>query len=358
MLFGVPSLNAQNATGHIVGVVQDSAGNRPIAGARVQVGSDLASSVLTDSSGHYRLRAPLGPQTISARRIGYAVETRHVVVDTSAEVRADFILPKRSILLEGTIVAGVLTDTSKGGTISLDTAGRRIFATAAGASIVTAARISGGYEFASILTNTAPMLYVDGVLVNWRNPLDTTSAVQRIYSLNNLNPESIETIEVLKGSSAVAIYGSAAIDGVILVRTRSRVLTDAPGESEFPKADVPLGSFRLEWQQLMRVVEDSLAGRGWRRSTQFTAIVTTWMPLSILPAPRQQGQISYLIRFLPDSTNRACSRPTLNWLVQARGSRARTWRAVDYHVVPPDTNVIRAWFRPLGKCDATDRQRP
>src|SRR4029079_7871148 len=71
-----------------------------------------------------------------------------------------------------------------------------------------------------------PLLYVDGVLVsNGKGGISTGGGD---YSrLNDLNPEEIENIEILKGPAASAIYGSAAANGVLLITTKKGV-TGAP----------------------------------------------------------------------------------------------------------------------------------
>src|SRR5207247_2022010 len=57
----------------------------------------------------------------------------------------------------------------------------------------------------SILGNSTPLYIVDGVTV---------------YSIDVINPNDIESIEVLKGASASAMYGSKASNGVVIIKTK------------------------------------------------------------------------------------------------------------------------------------------
>ena len=77
----------------------------------------------------------------------------------------------------------------------------------------------------SITGNSRPLIVVDGIpirdedsgysTVGWVYDRDTGSG------LNNINPEDVESISVLKGAAAAALYGSEAANGVVLIETKS-----------------------------------------------------------------------------------------------------------------------------------------
>jgi TonB-linked SusC/RagA family outer membrane protein len=75
----------------------------------------------------------------------------------------------------------------------------------------------------SILGNNQPLYVIDGVPMNnaaGTQAVDLFGGMDAGDAISNLNPEDIESINILKGASAAALYGSAAANGVILVTTK------------------------------------------------------------------------------------------------------------------------------------------
>jgi TonB-dependent starch-binding outer membrane protein SusC len=66
-----------------------------------------------------------------------------------------------------------------------------------------------------------PVIYVDGILINSQaNSISFETGGQSPSRLNDINPEDIESIEVIKGPSAATLYGSIAANGVIRITTK------------------------------------------------------------------------------------------------------------------------------------------
>lgn len=230
-------LDGQTAKRRVSGKVTDSATALPVAGVRVYIGAsgvDRTSSAVTDSSGVYFVGgAVIGKQSVTATRLGYRVARQTVTIDTTTEARVDFALAPAPISLEAIVVTDMSQAPRKpGGTVVVDTAGLRVVATAADAGRTLTATVHGArIDAAALLRGPAyAALYViDGMTINTQRLRGDTSAsaVQWLYSRNDINPEDIESITVLKGSSAVAIYGAPAAGGVIRVHTKGWV--GAPG---------------------------------------------------------------------------------------------------------------------------------
>ncbi|MDR1682321.1 MAG: SusC/RagA family TonB-linked outer membrane protein, partial [Candidatus Symbiothrix sp.] len=70
----------------------------------------------------------------------------------------------------------------------------------------------------SLTENNQPMYVVDGVPI--RNDMGTSGDLDYGNAANNINPDDIESMEVLKGANASALYGSDAANGVILITTK------------------------------------------------------------------------------------------------------------------------------------------
>ncbi|QXV67456.1 SusC/RagA family TonB-linked outer membrane protein [Mucilaginibacter sp. 21P] len=73
----------------------------------------------------------------------------------------------------------------------------------------------------SISGNNQPLFVVDGVLVDNTQQLGTNGSRDFPNSLSDFNSEDIESITVLKGPNAAALYGSRAASGVILIKTKT-----------------------------------------------------------------------------------------------------------------------------------------
>ncbi len=71
----------------------------------------------------------------------------------------------------------------------------------------------------SISLSNAPIWYVDGVRYDTNNA-NTSSGQTPVSLLNNLSPEEIEDIEIVKGPSAATLYGTNAANGVVVITTK------------------------------------------------------------------------------------------------------------------------------------------
>ena len=126
------------------------------------------------------------------RTLGYAFSD----VDGEELIQAKTVNPVSA--LQGK-VAGVQINTTSGGTF--------------GGSRIT---IRGNATFGG---NTQPIFVVDGIVLD-----NETSGVQGTdwgNQLKNLNPDDFESVSVLKGAAATALYGSRALHGVVIITTKS-----------------------------------------------------------------------------------------------------------------------------------------
>ncbi len=73
----------------------------------------------------------------------------------------------------------------------------------------------------SINLSTDPLWIIDGMPIHTGSSEHTQNGVKGISPISMINPNDIESIEVLKDAAATAIYGSRAAGGVILVTTKS-----------------------------------------------------------------------------------------------------------------------------------------
>ncbi len=97
-------------------------------------------------------------------------------------------------------------------------AGVQIFGSGGSTGMGSKIRIRGS---SSASLSNEPVIYLDGVLINNDpNSISFETGGQSPSRFNDINPEDIESIEVIKGPSAATLYGSIAANGVIVITTK------------------------------------------------------------------------------------------------------------------------------------------
>ena len=232
---------ASAQTGTIVGTVTDGASKTPIPSVQIQiVGS--TRGVISGPDGHYRfVGVPSGSTQLRVTRIGYAAATQTVNVPTGDVATADFVLTATQVTLDqvvvtgtqtnereretGNLVAVIQTDSISKGPI--ETFSDLIAGKAAGVDVDQSSGTVGGSARIrirgsnSISLSNDPLLIIDGVYVDNGSASSTIGVGGQAPSrFDDLNPDDIENVEILKGPSASALYGTAGANGVILVTTK------------------------------------------------------------------------------------------------------------------------------------------
>lgn len=226
------------ATGSIRGKVTEAGTPVPVASANVViVGSRLGA--LTTNDGNYTiLGVPPGSHTLRITRIGFVPLERTVNVSASQETVANFEVDKTAIQLEqvvttatgeqsrrsvGNAVAVIDTDSlvrSAGVTNPMEILTARV----SGVTVVQGAGMIGSAPSVvirgrtSVFASSDPLWIIDGMRMVSD---DGRSFSQNGNStLGSLSPEDIESIDIIKGPSATALYGTQANNGVIVVKTK------------------------------------------------------------------------------------------------------------------------------------------
>lgn len=243
MLITATSIWAQNIK--VTGKVTDQNGE-PVIGANVLI-KGTKGGAATDINGHYTISSCPPAAVLEYRCIGYttttqAVNGRSVVNVVMAEdatmlqetvITAEFGL-KRVARAVGSAVQNVkATDIQESGRESFVNA---LQGRVAGITVTPTSGAPGAStnvvlrSITSIAGNNQPLYVIDGVPMN-NSTFDPTSgfaddsAVDPRYTDfssrgNDLNPEDIESMTVLKGGAAAALYGSDASNGAIIITTK------------------------------------------------------------------------------------------------------------------------------------------
>lgn len=240
VLAGVALLCAVSAgragqAGSLEGRVGDALTGHALRGARVSV-VGRRSETRTNDSGFYLLpKLPAGPIVLRINLSGYAAAVEQVEI--AGATRANVNLVAASTLLDAMLVLGNPPDPpafDSGGTRTMVRTDDRSTGAASSNDLVSqipgarVIRISGqiGAGTAvqlrgvkSLLTNSDPVIYLDGVRVSSQGSR-LTNRMNGPTVLDLIDPATIDRIEVLPGSAAAMLYGDGASNGVILIYTK------------------------------------------------------------------------------------------------------------------------------------------
>ena len=217
----------------ITGTITDKSG-MPIIGANVVV-TGTTVGVITDAAGKFSIQVPQGAASLTVTFIG--MQPQEVMIGSSKEI--NITLDESAIGLDEVVVTALgikreaktlgyatatvnqvqLTEnrTSNAfGTLQGKVSGVNITQLGTGPAGSTRIRIRGNSAFQGA---NLPLLVVNGV------PIDNTRFQEGNADLgdglNSINPDDVESMTVLKGAAAAALYGSRAKDGVIMITTRN-----------------------------------------------------------------------------------------------------------------------------------------
>ena len=259
-------------TGTVTGQVTDAASGRPLESAQVYI-EGTALGTLTNSAGRYLfVNAPAGSHTVIAELVGYRSGSETVTVTAGQTSTVDFGLSVTAIQLDQIVVTGTGVATEKkklGNSIATVDVSNLQDAPITSFSDVLQGReagvvtLPGGGDTggsgririrgsASLSQSNEPIIYLDGVRIDRGSNGGWGASQAATRRIDDIDPTSIERIEILKGAAAATLYGTEASNGVIQIFTkrgqqgapRWTIQTDqtavrAPFDRFIPHADFP-----------------------------------------------------------------------------------------------------------------------
>ncbi len=228
------------ATGVIEGRVTDVAGGRPLENAQVSVVGTTLGAV-TNPAGAFRIAGvPARGVQVRVRLVGFQPATRPVAVAAGQTARLTVELRQSALQLDQVVVTGA------GGAVETKKLGNTIAVVRPpeNAPILTATEALQGREpgvvglpssgmtgegaririrgNASISQSNEPIIFVDGIRINAGGGFgrDITRSGGSPSRLDDIDPSTIERVEVLKGAAAATLYGTEASNGVIQIFTK------------------------------------------------------------------------------------------------------------------------------------------
>ena len=188
----------------------------------VSITADKATKgTITHADGAYTINIPPGSRTLSFSFVGFAKQT----VSIGAQTRIDISLTPDNSSLNDAVVIGYGTQRKRdltGSVVSI--AAKDLAETPITRADQMIQGRSSGVQV--IQTNSAPggniSIRIRGTnSINSSNePLFVVDGFPGAGDLNTINPQDIESIEILKDASSTAIYGSRGANGVVLITTR------------------------------------------------------------------------------------------------------------------------------------------
>ncbi|MBB4079969.1 TonB-linked SusC/RagA family outer membrane protein [Lewinella aquimaris] len=232
----------------VSGTVKDTDGE-PLIGVSVLVVGTTTGTV-TDFDGNFTVNVPDDRNALRLSYTGFVPQTVEV---SRGMAPVDITLDEDVANLEQVVVTGLASTIKRSnlanavsvvsgeeltGVTSQQTVDGALYGKLTGVNIVqTSGAPGGGYAVrlrgvSSLSGNNQPLFIVDGVYISnvelpsgSRNASGANSASEESASnrIADLNPDDIESIEVLKGASAAAIYGTRANAGVVIITTKKGV---------------------------------------------------------------------------------------------------------------------------------------
>lgn len=226
----------------VKGKVTDSSNGEPLPGVNVYV-KGTTIGVATDAKGRYALTVPSPVDTLMFSYIGY--KKQMVPVNNRRVINVSLV--SQTVVGQEMVVVGYATQQAKDvsgsistvssselNTVATTSVNSMLQGKAAGLNLTLNSNQPGGASTVNIRGalsphgNNAPLYVVDGVpLTTFQSSVPSLNDATLGYyggvdrdPLDYLNPSDIQSVTVLKGAAAAAIYGSSAANGVILITTK------------------------------------------------------------------------------------------------------------------------------------------
>lgn len=221
LLFLAARAHAQSV---VTGTVLDAANGLPMVGVTIQE-AETDKGTVTDLDGHFEITVTSPDPTLIFRYTGYASVEMKLDGRTSLEIK----LEEQSEIFEELVVVGYgiqkksdltgAVSSVKGkdiNRIASDNIEQALQGKVSGVYVAPTSGAPGAGAVIRIrgtgtLNNANPLFVIDGMIT---------------YDASTINPQDVESIEVLKDASAAAIYGSRGANGVIIITTKGGTIRD------------------------------------------------------------------------------------------------------------------------------------
>ncbi|WP_138430382.1 SusC/RagA family TonB-linked outer membrane protein [Fodinibius saliphilus] len=245
-------------SGSVTGTVTDASSGETLPGVNVVV-TEINQGASTDTEGNFTIRnIPEGTYTLKASFIGYKEYTQQIQIEAGEQLVQDITLSSSVVGLDEVVVSALgfeeqadeqgVSSSKVGGDDIASSGETDIVAGLAGKAAGVNITSTGGDPGAAsrivirgantITGSNSPLFVIDGVPVYNSTVGSGVAGVQQQSRLTDLNTEDIESVQVLKGPSASALWGSRASNGVVIIETKSGERTEGNKVNVSVKSEV------------------------------------------------------------------------------------------------------------------------
>lgn len=282
------TLHAQPGTGTLTGRITDAASRQPVAAAQISI-VGTTNGTITSAEGQYTLRVPAGPVTIRVLRVGYSEQRQSATITAGQTTTLDVVIT--SVPASLSAVVSTATGTQRrlevGNAIAqvnaadltatrpITNVGDLLNGRAAGVAVFGGTQPGAGIRIrirgtSSLSLSNDPIYIIDGIRMEGTTGSSSVSVGGTTPSrIGDLNPEEIETIEIVRGPSAATLYGTDAANGVVVITTKKGV------------AGRPQWTYYTEQSAVSDRNNYPTAYTGWRTGTTAATRTTTTNALAV-----------------------------------------------------------------------------
>jgi TonB-linked SusC/RagA family outer membrane protein len=237
-VFCISLFQYANAQTTVTGTITDASSGIPLPGASIVV-KGTTNGVSSDFDGNYSIEVSANASTLVVSYVGYATKevaltgatTINITLSEDTEMLGEVVVTALGIKREKkaltysaqTVSTKELSEARSlnvANSLSGKVAGLSFSTSGSGVGASSRITLRGNR---SLTGNNQPLYVIDGV------PMDNTVSTPTtdiggftgFDGISNINPEDIESLSVLKGPSAAALYGSRASNGVIIITTKT-----------------------------------------------------------------------------------------------------------------------------------------
>lgn len=233
LIFSALTTHAQTIAGRVTDTKQE-----PLPGATVFI-KESGKGVFTDVDGKYSFTVQPGTYTVEISFIGFTKQSQKAEVQQRQNVTLNFTLEDDAVFIEDVIVVGYGVQRKREITGSIARVEGKVLTSmptpsfeaalqgqAAGVQVSQSSGMAGAGSLirvrgvASVSAGGDPLYVVDGIPITQDYFLRGNSGAFNNNPLSSLNPNDIESVEILKDAAATGIYGSRGANGVILITTK------------------------------------------------------------------------------------------------------------------------------------------
>ncbi len=236
------SITPFSQTGSLKGSVMESDTEHPLMGAKVTI-VGIDTNTYTDSFGNFVIsNIPAGMYQLKIYLRGYNAYKQEIQIINDQVTALTVGLHSLSVDLEEIVVTGTSTASARkeiGNSISIlrseDISMKPytnmedvLSANVSGVTLLPSSGLAGSGQVLrirginSISQGNDPLIYVDGIRIQNGSYSYAYSGSQQLTStINDINPNDIDRIEIIKGAAATTLYGTEAAGGVIQIFTKS-----------------------------------------------------------------------------------------------------------------------------------------